>query len=125
MSNIFLKQVWNAIRLCIKNGFLSQDIKKVLGETKRDFDKFDLFVLYKLNELYDDWENLDNFDSYVEFFKNFKLVAQDLFFSWYLEIQKLQVTEDAEFVCSYFFSFLLTVMYPLVPEFVDALCYVS
>ena len=125
LNNIFLKQIWNAVRLCIKSGFLSQDVESVLENSERDFDDFDLFVLYKLNGLYDDWKDVKSFDSYIEFFKNFKLSVQDLFFSWYLEVQKLQVTKDVEFVCSYFFSFLLTALYPLVPEFVDALCYVS
>ena len=125
LNSIFLKQVWNAVRLCIGDGFIVQDVEKVLSEEKEDFDKFDLFVLYKLNELYDDWENVKTFDSYIEFFKKFKLSVQDLFFSWYLEIQKLQKTKDVEFVCTYFFNFLLTILYPLAPEFVDALCYVS
>ena len=122
LNSIFLKQVWNAVRLCIGDGFIVQDVEKVLSEENEDFDKFDLFVLYKLNELYDDWENVKTFDSYIEFFKKFKLSVQDLFFSWYLEIQKLQKTKDVEFVCTYFFNFLLTILYPLAPEFVDALC---
>jgi hypothetical protein len=125
LNSIFLKQVWNAVRLCIGDGFIVQDVEKVLSEEKEDFDKFDLFVLYKLDELYDDWESVKTFDSYIEFFKKFKLSVQDLFFSWYLEIQKLQKTKDVEFVCTYFFNFLLTILYPLAPEFVDALCYVS
>ena len=50
---------------------------------------------------------------------------QNIFFSRYLEIQKISPTKSVQFVCSYFFNFLLTIFYPLVPEFVDALQYVS
>ena len=125
LNSIFLKQVRNAVRFCVKKGFLIEDIEKVLNNSKNSFEKFDLFVLYKLNDLYDEWENVKDFDSYISFFKSFKKSVQDLFFSWYLEIQKTQRTKDVEFVCYYFFNFLLTVLYPLVPEYVDSLCYVS
>lgn len=125
LNNIFLKQVWNAVRFCIKEGFLLDDIKNVLSKTQRDFSEVDLFVLYKLSNLYDEWKDINDFDSYIVFFNNFKLSVQDLFFSWYLEIQKSQVTKDVEFVCSYFLNFLLTVLYPLVPEYVNALSYMS
>ena len=50
---------------------------------------------------------------------------QNIFFSRYLEILKVHPTTNSQFVCSYFFNFLLTVLYPLVPEFVEALQYLS
>jgi hypothetical protein len=42
-----------------------------------------------------------------------------------LEILKVHSTKNVQFVCSYFFNFLLSILYPIVPEFVDALQYVS
>ena len=125
LNSIFLKQIWNAVRFCVKKGFLLEDIESILKGLHGDFEWADLFILYKLNNLYEEWRDVKDFDSYVKFFKNFELSVQDLFFSWFIEIQKLQTTENVEFVCSYFFNFLLTVLYPLVPEYVDALCYVS
>ena len=126
LNNIFLKQIRNATRLCIQKDFLPLDIKKCIeNHNATEFEDFDLSVLYRLNELYDDFQNVKSYDQYIHFFNNFKKTIQDIFFSWYIEIQKVYSTNDVQFVCSYFFSFLLSVLYPLVPEFVDALQYVS
>ena len=64
-------------------------------------------------------------EEYIELFESFKEATQNVFFSRYLEIQKVSPTKDVQFVCSYFFNFLLTILYPLVPEFVESLQYVS
>ena len=125
LNNIFLKQIWNATRLCIQKDFLPQNIEKSLNTPTKEFDDFDVSVLEKLNNLYYDRNNIDTYEKYIKFFKNFKESIQNSFFSRYLEIQKVNPTKDVQFVCSYFFNFLLTILYPLVPEFVEALLYVS
>ena len=125
LNNIFLKQIWNAVRLCIQKNFLPKDIKATLSTQHTRFDDFDLSVIWKLNELYNERKEIVTFDEHIQFFKDFKHSIQNLFFSRYLEIQKIWKTKDVQFVCSYFFSFLLTVLYPFVPEYVKALCYVS
>lgn len=125
LNNIFLKQIWNAIRLCIQKDFLPKDIEKQLNEQPDDFENFDLSVLYKLNWLYSELEEIKTYEQYIRFFNNFKRSVQDIFFSWYLEILKVHSTKNVQFVCAYFFNFLLSMLYPLVPEFVDALQYIS
>jgi valyl-tRNA synthetase len=125
LNNIFLKQIWNATRLCIQKDFLPQNIEESLNTPTKEFDDFDVSVLEKLNNLYYDRNNIDTYEKYIKFFKNFKESIQHSFFSRYLEIQKVNPTKDVQFVCSYFFNFLLTILYPLVPEFVEALLYVS
>lgn len=125
LNNIFLKQIWNATRLCIQKDFLPKDIEKTLKNQPEDFDDFDISVLNKLNELYYDRKNIDTYEKYIKFFKSFKNSIQDIFFSWYIEIQKVNPTKNVQFVCSYFFNFLLNILYPLVPEFVNALQYIS
>ena len=125
LNSIFLKQIRNAIRLCIQKNFLPDDIAKILNNQPEEFDDFDLLVLSKLNILYDDWKNVEVFDQYIRFFNHLKTSIQDIFFSRYIEIQKTNPTKNIHFVCSYFFNFLLTALYPLIPEYVDALCYMS
>ena len=125
LNNIFLKQIRNAVRLCVQKDFLPKDIKKQLSEQPDDFENFDLSVLYKLNGLYSDLEDIKAYEQYIRFFNSFKRSVQDIFFSWYLEILKVHSTKNVQFVCSYFFNFLLSILYPIVPEFVDALQYVS
>ena len=125
LNNIFLKQIWNATRLCIQKNFLPENIKKVLENQPEDFDDYDISVLNKLNELYFDRKNTDTYEKYIKFFKSFKSSIQDIFFSRYIEIQKVNPTKNVQFVCSYFFNFLLNILYPLVPEFVNALQYIS
>ena len=125
LNNIFLKQIWNATRLCIQKNFLPENIEKVLENQPEDFDDYDISVLNKLNELYYDRKNTDTYEKYIKFFKSFKSSIQDIFFSRYIEIQKVNPTKNTQFVCSYFFNFLLNILYPLVPEFVNALQYIS
>jgi len=84
-----------------------------------------MLIVGKLKVLYNEWYNINNFDDFIKFFKNFKEFSQSIFFSRYLETQKVNNTKNVQFICSYFFSFLLTILYPLVPEFVDALQYIS
>ena len=125
INNIFLKQIWNAIRLCIQKNFLPKNIEELLNNEPEDFEDFDVIVLYKLKELHNDRLNIETYEEYTNFFNNFKESIQNIFFSWYLEIQKISPTKDVQFVCSYFFNFLLTIIYPLTPEFVNALQYIS
>ena len=125
MNNIFLKQIWNATRLCIQKDFLPQNIEETLKNPPKEMDDFDVSVLEKLNELYYDRKDSNTYEEYVKFFKNFKESIQNSFFSRYIEIQKVKPTKNVQFVCSYFFNFLLTILYPLVPEFVEALLYIS
>ena len=125
VSNIFLKQVWNAVRLCIQKNFLPENIEKTLNSQPKDFEDFDIIVLCKLDELYDEWKKVETYEKYVIFFDNFKSSIQNVFFSRYLEIQKVNTTKNVQFVCAYFFNFLLNILYPLTPEFVHALQYVS
>ena len=125
LSNIFLKQVRNAVRLCIQKKFLPENIKETLDSQPKDFEDFDIIVLCKLDELYNEWENVDSYEKYVTFFDNFKSSIQNVFFSWYLEIQKVNMTKNVKYVCAYFFNFLSNILYPLTPEFIHALQYVS
>ncbi len=125
INNIFLKQIRNATRLCIQKGFLPKDIETTLENQPEDFDDFDISVLEKLNDLYYDRKNTKTYEEFIKFFESFKDSIQNVFFSRYLEIQKISPTKSVQFVCSYFFNFLLTIFYPLVPEFIDALQYVS
>ena len=125
LNNILLKQIWNATRLCIQKDLLPKDIKKCLDNPPKKLDDFDLCVLEKLNELYNDRIEIKKYKQYIKFFNNFKESIQNIFFSRYLEIQKINPTKDAQFVCSYFFNLILTILYPSIPEFVDALQYVS
>ena len=125
LNNIFLKQIWNATRLCIQKNFLPTDIEKFLEWQPDITDDFDISVMNKLSELYSDRENIDSYEKYIKFFEYFKSSIQDIFFSRYLEIQKVNSTKNVQFVCSYFFNFLLNILYPLAPEFVNALQYIS
>ncbi|MBR4634605.1 hypothetical protein IKO50_06810 [bacterium] len=125
INSIFLKQIWNATRLCIQKNFLPKDTKEILKNLPKDFDDFDISVLEKLNDLYYDRQNVKTYEDFIKFFEHFKNSIQNVFFSRYLEIQKINPTNNVQFVCSYFFSLLLTILYPLVPEFIDALQYVS
>jgi valyl-tRNA synthetase len=117
--------VWNAIRLCIQKDFLPKDIKSCLDNQPDNFDDFDTFILYKLNEFLDDFKNIKNYEEYITFFNDFKSSIEDIFFSRYIETIKNKPTENTQFVCAYFFNFLLNILYPLVPEFTEALEYVS
>ena len=125
LNNMFLKQIRNAVRLCVQKGFLSGEIGDVLENQPKDFEDFDIIVLYKLNELYDERKDIETYEQYINFFNKFKESVQNVFFSRYLEIQKVNTTNNVQFVCAYFFNFLLTIMYPLTPEFVYALQYIS
>ena len=125
LNSIFLKQIRNATRLCVQKNFLPKDIEKILKNQPEDFDNFDISVLEKLKILYYGRESIETYEEYIEFFESFKEATQNVFFSRYLEIQKVSPTKDVQFVCSYFFNFLLTILYPLVPEFVESLQYVS
>ena len=109
VSNIFLKQVWNAVRLCIQKNFLPENIEKTLNSQPKDFEDFDIIVLCKLDELYDEWKKVETYEKYVIFFDNFKSSIQNVFFSRYLEIQKVNTTKNVQFVCAYFFNFLLNI----------------
>ena len=125
LNSIFLKQIWNAIRLCIQKNFLPQNIKECLNNQPNDFNDFDISVLYKLNELYKEFIDIKTYEEYIKFFNTFKKTSQNIFFSRYIEIQKFSPSKNVQFVCSYFFNFLLTILYPLIPEFIDALQYIS
>jgi hypothetical protein len=125
LNNIFLKQIRNATRLCIQKDFLPENIENTLKEQPKNFNDFDIFILNELNESYYNRKNLKTYEEYIKFFKSFKNSIQDIFFSRYLEIQKINQTKNVQFVCSYFLNFLLTTLYPLVPEFVNALQYIS
>ena len=125
LNSIFLKQIRNSIRLCIQKNFLPKNIKTCLSEQQENFEDFDVLVLYKLNELYDDFINIKSYEEYINFFNDFKKIAQNIFFSRYLEIQKINPSQNTQFVCSYFFNFLLTLLYPLIPEFIESIQYIS
>ena len=125
LNNIFLKQIWNATRLCIQKEFLPEDIERCLSEQPNECDDFDIIVLDKLKDLYNEWQTVKTYKDYMDFFSNFKESMQNMFFSRYLEIQKIHPTKNVQFVSAYFFNFLLSVLYPLTPEFVYALQYVS
>lgn len=125
LNNIFLKQIWNSIRLCIQKKFLPEQIETCLNNQPENFEDFDIIVLDKLKTLYDDRKNITTYEEYINFFNNFKESTQNLFFSRYLEVQKINTTQHVQFVCSYFFNFLLTILYPLTPEFIHALQYIS
>jgi valyl-tRNA synthetase len=125
LNNIFLKQIWNAVRLCIQKGFLPENIKECLSKFPKDFEDFDICLLEKIKELNEEWLDIKTYEQYTKFFNSFKESIQNTFFSWYLEILKVHPTKNVQFVCSYFFNFILTILYPSIPEFVDALQYVS
>lgn len=125
LNNIFLKQIRNATRLCLQKKFLPKDIKICLKNPPKEFDDYDIIVLNKLKDLLIERNNIEWYENYIKFFNTFKGSMQNIFFSRYLEILKVHPTTNSQFVCSYFFNFLLTVLYPLVPEFVEALQYLS
>lgn len=125
LNSIFLKQIWNAIRLCLQKDFLPNDIEKFLEEQPNDLEDIDIWILYNLNSLYDYRKDIETYEDYKKFFIKFKSSIQDLFFSRYLEIQKIKPSKNVQFICSYFFNFLLTVLYPLTPEFIEALQFMS
>lgn len=125
LNSIFLKQIRNATRLCIQKNFLPKNTETCLNKQPNEFDDYDIFVLNKLNELLFERKNINSYEEYIKFFNTFKWTAQNIFFSRYLEILKVHPTANTQFVCSYFFSFLTTILYPLVPEFTEALQYIS
>jgi len=125
LNNIFLKQIWNAVRLCIQKDFLPQDIEKCLNNPPKDFEDFDICILEKLNEICNERNNIREYEEYINFFHVLKNSIQNIFFSRYLEIQKIKPTKNVQFVCSYFFTLLLSILSPLVPEFINALQYIS
>ena len=125
LNSIFLKQIRNAVRLCLQKDFLPQNIKECLDQEPESFENFDTTVLYKLNELYKERNEIETHEEFTSFFKSFKKDIQNIFFSRYLEIEKVHPTKNVQFVCSYFFNFIFTVLYPIIPEFIDALQYVS
>ena len=125
LNSIFLKQIWNAIRLCLQKDFLPNDIEAILEEQPDNLEDIDTWILYNLNSLYNYRKDVETYEDYIKFFTKFKSSIQDLFFSRYLETQKIKTSKNVQFICSYFFNFLLTVLYPLTPEFVEALQYVS
>ena len=125
LHSMHLKQIRNATRLCFQENYLPKDIKETLQNPPTESNDYDLFILYKLQELYKERIEIQTFEQYINFTNTFKNSIQNVFFSRYLEIQKINKTQNVQFVCSYFFNFLLTILYPLIPEFVEALCYVS
>ena len=125
LNNIFLKQIRNATRLCIQKDFLPDNTEKTLNQELKDFEDLDIYIIYNLQDLYNQRKSINTYDEYISFFIKFKYSIQDLFFSRYLEIQKIRPSKNIQFICSYFFSFLSNVLYPLVPEFIDALQYIS
>ena len=125
LNNIFLKQIRNSVRLCLQKGFLPEEIEYCLNNQPKDFEDFDIIVLDKLNDLYYNRKDITTYEEYIKFFNNFKESIQNIFFSRYLEIEKINTTKSVQFVCSYFFNFLLTILYPLTPEFIHALQYIS
>lgn len=125
LNNIFLKQIRNATRLCLQKKFLPKDIEKCLNNPPKEFDDYDIVVLNKLNDLLIERNSIEWYEDYITFFNTFKGSMQNIFFSRYLEILKVHPTTNAQFVCSYFFNILLTILYPLVPEFVEALQFLS
>ena len=125
LNNIFLKQIRNALRLCLQKNFLSASIQDNLNNKPKEFNESDLFVLYNLSLAYNELKNIKSIDQYIKFFSDFKSSAQNPFFSRYLEIQKNHPSENIQFVCSYFFCLLFHILFPLIPEFVNAICYIS
>lgn len=125
LNSIFLKQIRNAVRLCLQKDFLPNNIKECLEQQPETFESFDTIPLYKLVDLYREWRDIKTYNEYITFFTKFKKETQNVFFSWYLEIQKIQTTQNVQFVCAYFLNFIFSVLYPLIPEFIDALQYVS
>ena len=125
LHNIYLKQIRNAIRFCSQEKFLPENIEDILKNPPTESNDYDLFILYKLQELYQEWKDIQDFEQYINFIHTFNNSIQNAFFSRYLEIEKIKTTENVQFICCYFFNFLLTILYPLVPEFVDALRYIS
>ena len=125
LSSLFLKQIWNALRLCLQRDFLPQSIEECLHKQEQDFNESDLYVLYNLIQLYNKQKNIESIDEYSDFFREFKNSIQNIFLSRYLELQKYQPSTNVQFVCSYFFCLLSQVLYPLVPEFINAICHIS
>ena len=125
LNSIFLKQIRNAVRLCLQKDFLPKNIKECIEHQPESFEKFETVVLYELIGLYRERRDIKTYKQYTTFFNTFKRNSQNIFFSWYLEIQKIQPTENVQFICAYFLNFMFSVLYPLVPEFVDALQYIS
>ena len=125
LNSLFLKQIWNATRLCIQKNFLPKDIEEVLNNQPEDLEDLDIWFLYNIKNIYDSRKEVETYEQYTKFFINFKWPIQDSFFSWYLEVQKIKPSKNIQFICCYFFNLLLNIMYPLTPEFVDALQYIS
>jgi valyl-tRNA synthetase len=125
LNNLFLKQIWNAVRLCIQKEFLPNNIEECLKNDPEDFDEFEIHVLENFNLLYDEWVNIKSYEDYVKCFAIFKQVIRNVFFNRYLEIIKINITKNTQFVCSYFFNFIFIFLYPFIPEFIDALQYIS
>lgn len=125
LNSIFLKQIWNAIRLCLQKEFLPENIETILENQPNDLEDIDVWILYNLNSLYEYRKDIKSYEDYKDFFIKFKSSVQDLFFSRYLETQKIKTSKNVQFICSYFFNFLLNILYPLVPEYIEALQYIS
>ena len=125
LNSLFLKQIWNSMRLCVQKDFLPTDIENCLKQIPEEFEEFDICILEKLNAIINERINIETYEQYITFFKTFKESIQSVFFSRYLEIIKVYPSKNVQFVCSYFFNLILTILYPVVPEFVDALQYIS
>ena len=125
LNNLFLRQIWNATRLCIQKDFLPKNIEEILNHQPEDLEDLDIWFLYNLKNIYESRKEIETYEQCVKFFTNFKWLIQDSFFSRYLEVQKIKPSKNIQFICCYFFNLLLNIMYPLTPEFVDALQYIS
>ncbi len=125
LNSFFLKQIWNATRLCIQKDFLPKNIEEILNNQPEDLEDLDVWFLYNLKNIYESRKEVETYEQYVKFFINFKWLIQDSFFSRYLEVQKIKPSKNIQFICCYFFNLLLNILYPLTPEFVDALQYIS
>lgn len=125
INNFFLKQIRNAIRFCTKNKLLANNIDLFLSKQPETFEDIDLYILNKLKLFHNRYLSIENSEEYIEIFNEFRENFSNLFCSRYLEIQKLTPSTNSQYVCSYAIYFLLKFLYPIIPQFVDALSYIT
>jgi valyl-tRNA synthetase len=119
LYDAFLKQTRNAIRFFSLHQAQPLTFAQAQAEFSAKADHFDVRIFSEFSTLWEEYLAAETYQQQIEFFPLLQQFLQKKLFHRYLEYQKIKPTPAKDATLYLLFSYVLQILFPFVPQFVE------